>query len=98
MVNARWNQPIRVISSSLPEINQRNGTSTSGGTPSGAYMVFDPYSSTPYTDAAQNDGGHTVVAMLNGAAPAVYDMAIILVVDPPTQPRCASRKSKSAVK
>ena len=61
-------------------------------------MVFDPYSSIPYTDAAQNDGGHTVVAMLNGAAPVVYDMAIILVVDTQTQPRCAPRKSKSAVK
>ena len=96
--NARWNHLIRVMSSSLPETNQHNGTPPSGGTPSGAYMVFDPYSSIPYTDAAQNDGGHAVGATINGAAPAAYDMAIILVVDAPTQPRCASRKSKSAVK
>lgn len=96
--NARWNHLIRVMSSSLPETNQRNGTSPSSGTPSGAYMVFDPYSSIPYTDAAQNDGGHTAGATLNGAAPVAYDMAIILVVDTQTQPRCAPRKSKSAVK
>ncbi len=42
-------------------------------------MVFDPYSSIPYTNAEQNDGGHNIAATLNGAAPAAYDMAIILV-------------------
>ena len=54
-----------------------DGTSTSGGTPSGAYVVFDPNSNTLYTDAAQNDGGYTVVATINSGTPNASDIEII---------------------
>ncbi|MBT5777896.1 MAG: hypothetical protein HOI02_00645 [Rhodospirillaceae bacterium] len=53
-----------------------DGTSTGGGTPTGAYVVFDPNTFNLYTDAAQNDGGYTVVANL-GATPVAGDIEII---------------------
>ena len=53
-----------------------DGTSTGGGTPTGAYVVFDPNTFNLYADAAQNDGGYTVVANL-GDTPVAGDIEII---------------------
>ena len=48
-----------------------------GGSPSGAYVVFDPSSSTLYADALQNDGGYTVVATFEEGTPAAANVEII---------------------
>ena len=53
-----------------------DGTLTSGGTPSGAYVVFDSISSTLYADASQGDGSYTVVASLNSGTPVAGDIEI----------------------
>ncbi|MEE8171437.1 MAG: hypothetical protein V3T62_00745, partial [Alphaproteobacteria bacterium] len=54
-----------------------DGTSTSGGTPTGAYVVFDPNTSTLIADADQGVGGYTIVANLDTATPVAADIVII---------------------
>ena len=53
-----------------------DGTSTSVGNPSDAFVVFDPASDTLFADVEPDDGGYTVVATMNGT-PSASDIEII---------------------